>query len=104
MFDLLLILFFVCFALLIWKCRQQSEHANIIIENKCRVLDLQLLNVSRSHFNYKPGKHFLEARFIFEFSSDNENSYQGALYLAGLNHARFELPVYRTFESSDTLH
>ncbi|WP_022942442.1 DUF3301 domain-containing protein [Psychromonas hadalis] len=98
MTDLLFILFVVISATLIWKLRQQSEHAKEMIEKQCVKLDLQLLSVSRSSFNFKLGKNFLQASFVFEFSSDNENSYQGKLFISGLHRPRFEFPVYRSFE------
>lgn len=104
MVNLLFILFSVIFAALIWRLRQQSEHAKILIEQQCAKLDLQLLSVSRSKFNYKLGPDFLRASFVFEFSSDNENSYQGTLFLSGLHRPRFEFPVYRSFDSNDQLH
>ena len=103
MTDLLLIFFTVLTATLIWKLRQQSEYAKELITKHCFKLDLQLLSVARSQFNFKLGKHFLEASFVFEFSSDNDNSYQGYLFLSGLRKARFELPVYRSFEDANTL-
>lgn len=103
MTDLLFILFSVIIAMMIWKLRQQSEYAKELISQHCSKLDLQLLSVARSHFNYKLGKHFLQACFIFEFSSDNDNCYQGRLLLSGLRRPRFELPVYRSFENTDTL-
>lgn len=103
MTDLLFILLTVLCATLIWKLRQQSEYAKEIIEKHCFKLDLQLLSVSRSNFNFKLGDKFLQASFAFEFSSDNENNYQGKLYLSGLNRARFELPVYRSFEDETPL-
>jgi len=96
--DLLFILFVVICATLIWKLRQQSEYAKQLIEQECIKLDLQLLSVARSNFNFKLGPDFLRASFIFEFSSDNENSYKGKLMLNGLLRARFEFPVYRSFE------
>ena len=102
MTDLLFILLVVLAATLIWKLRQQSEYAKTLIEQHCVKLDLQLLSVSRSSFNYKLGPQFLQASFIFEFSSDNENSYQGKLFLSGLHRPRFELPVYRSFDSTDS--
>ncbi|PKF62794.1 DUF3301 domain-containing protein [Psychromonas sp. psych-6C06] len=102
MTDLLFILFVVLFFTLIWKLRQQSEHAKTLIEQHCVKLDLQLLSVSRSNFNFKLGPNFLQASFAFEFSSDNENSYQGKLYLSGLHRPRYELPVYRSFDSNDS--
>lgn len=102
--NLLFILFCVIVGSIIWKLRKQSEYARELIEKKCFTLDLQLLSVSRSNFNFKLGDEFLQASFVFEFSSDNENSYQGRLYMRGLHRPRFELPVYRTFEDPNTLH
>ena len=102
--NLLFILCSVIFAALIWQLRQQSEHAKTLIEKQCMNLDLQLLSVSRSKFNYALGPDFLRASFVFEFSSDNENSYQGTLFLSGLHRPRFEFPVYRSFDSTDQLH
>jgi hypothetical protein len=99
--DLLFILLVVFCATLIWKLRQQSEYAKTLVEQQCVKLDLQMLSVSRSNFNYKLGPHFLQASFVFEFSSDNENNYQGKLFLSGLKRPRFELPVYRSFDSTD---
>ena len=104
MIDLLYILLVVIVATLIWKLRQQSEFAKELIEKHCVKLDLQLLSFSRSSFNFKLGANFLQASFVFEFSSDNENSYQGKLFLSGLHRPRFELPVYRSFESSEQFH
>ena len=104
MVDLLFILFVVIIAILIWKLRQQSEYAKELIEKQCVKLDLQLLSVARSNFNFKLGPDFLLACFVFEFSSDNENSYQGKLFISGLHRPRFELPVYRSFETTDQFH
>ncbi|MEH6454258.1 MAG: DUF3301 domain-containing protein [Psychromonas sp.] len=102
--SLLFILFCVIAGSAIWKLRKQAEYAKELIEKKCFTLDLQLLSVSRSNFNFKLGDEFLQASFVFEFSSDNENSYQGRLFMRGLRRPRFEFPVYRTFEDPNTLH
>lgn len=104
MTNLLFLLFSLLAGALFWKLRQQSEFARELIIKRCMQLDLQLLSVSRSQFNFKPGKNFLQASFVFEFSSDNDNCYQGRLLLNGLHNPRFELPVYRTFEDAGTLH
>ncbi len=98
MFSLLFILFSVLIGAIFWKLRQQSEYAKALITQRCFELDLQLLSVSRSNFNFKLGENFLQASFVFEFSSDNNNYYQGYLFLHGLRRPRFELPVYRSFE------
>jgi hypothetical protein len=102
MAELLFILLLVCIGALFWKLRQQSEYARGLISRHCIKLDLQLLSVARSQFNYRFGQDFLQASFIFEFSSDNDNCYQGRLFLNGLQRPKFELPVYRTFATPDT--
>ncbi|WP_354623430.1 DUF3301 domain-containing protein [Psychromonas sp. MME2] len=104
MTDLLFIVLTIIIAILIWKLRQQSEYAKELITQHCYKLDLQLLSVARSGFNFKLGEQFLQASFVFEFSSDNDNNYQGVLFLTGLRTARFKLPVYRTYEDPNTLH
>jgi len=98
MTDLIYILFTVLAATSIWKLRQQSEIAKEIITPHCQQLDLQLLSVARSSFYLKPGIRFLEASFVFEFSSDNDNSYQGKVFLLKGRKPRFELPPYRCFD------
>jgi len=103
MIELLFILFSVLFSAIIWKLRKQSEFAREQITQHCLKLDLQLLSVARSNFNFKLGEHFLQASFVFEFSSDNNNNYQGRLYMRGLRRPRFELPAYRSVESPDSL-
>ncbi len=98
MINLVFIFIITCIIAMIWKLRQQSELATLLITKHCFQLDLQLLSVARGAFNFKPSQHFLEACFVFEFSSDNENNYQGKLYLLGLQRARFALPPYRCFD------
>lgn len=101
MWDLLFILGMVIFGTTIWRLRQQSEIAKVMIEQHCKKLELQLLSVARSHFNFKLGEDFLQASFIFEFSSDGENSYQGTLKLSGLVKPRFALPAYRLVDDEN---
>lgn len=96
--DLLFILGMVLLGTTLWKLRQQSERAKSLIEQHCKSLDLQVLSVARSYFNFKLGEHFLQASFIFEFSSDGSDHYQGTLWLSGLVKPRFQLPPYRTFD------
>jgi hypothetical protein len=93
--DLLFILIMVLIGTTIWKLRQQSELAKKMIEQHCNKLELQLLSFARSRFNYKLGSDFLQASFVFEFSSDGDNNYQGTLTLNGLVKPRFQLPAYR---------
>jgi hypothetical protein len=93
--DLLFIVVMVLVGSAIWKLRQQSELAKTMTEQHCEKLGLQLLSFARSRFNFKLGSDFLQASFIFEFSSDGQNSYQGTLTLNGHIKPRFQLPAYR---------
>lgn len=104
MMELLFILFCVTFGSIIWQLRKQSEYAKKIIDKHCFELDLQLLSISRSKFNFKFGKNFLQASFVFEFSSNNENSYQGFVYMQGLGYPRFVLPAYATVMDHNNFH
>jgi len=101
MWDLLFILGMVILGTVIWKLRQQSEFAKTLIEQHCYKLDLQVLSVARSHFNFTLGDNFLQASFVFEFSSDGDNHYQGRLTLNGLVKPRFQLPAYRLVDDQD---
>lgn len=102
MWDLLFILGMVIFGTTIWRLRQQSELAKMVVDQHCKKLGLQVLSVARSQFNFKLGADFLQASFVFEFSSDGQNSYQGTLKLSGLVKPRFELPAYRVVDDEDT--
>ncbi|WP_413692617.1 DUF3301 domain-containing protein [Psychromonas sp. KJ10-2] len=102
--DLLFILLMVLAGTTIWKLRQQSELAKKITEMHCQKLDLQLLSFSRSRFNFKLGSDFLQANFVFEFSSDGDNNYQGTLTLNGLVKPRFQLPAYRVVDEQQSFH
>lgn len=102
MWDLLFILFMVLAGAIIWKLRQQSELARTMIEQHCQKLGLQLLSTARSNFNLKLGQDFLRANFIFEFSSDGENHYQGDFSLSGLSQPRFQLPAYKMVDDEQS--
>ncbi|MEG3754308.1 DUF3301 domain-containing protein [Psychromonas arctica] len=102
--DLLFILLMVLVGTTIWKLRQQSELAKKLTEVHCHKLGLQLLSFSRSRFNFTLGSDFLQASFVFEFSSDGDNNYQGGLTLNGLIKPRFQLPAYRVVDDQQTSH
>ena len=101
MWDLFFILGMVLLGTTLWKLRQQSELAKSMIEQHCKKLNLQVLSFSRSHFNFKLGSDFLQASFIFEFSSDGTDHYQGLLLLNGLVKPYFQLPPYRVADEQD---
>ncbi|MCE0556072.1 MULTISPECIES: DUF3301 domain-containing protein [unclassified Motilimonas] len=88
---------FAIFAICIWfwQQRKQNERAQELIEQRCQQLELQLVSVARDNICFKLGEHFLEQTFVFEFSSDSENCYQGYLRLSGQHKYHFDIPPYR---------
>ena len=102
MWDLFFILGMVLLGTTLWKLRQQSELAKSMIERHCKNLELQLLSVARSRFNFKLGPDFLQSSFVFEFSSDGTDHYQGTLFLSGLVKPRFQLPAYRLVDDENS--
>ena len=95
MWDLFFILGMVLLVTSLWKLRQQSELAKSMIEQHCKKLNLQVLSFSRSHFNFKLGADFLQASFIFEFSSDGAERYQGRITMLGHKVREVEMDAYR---------
>ncbi len=95
MSDLLWLLVIVGICIWFWQQRKQTEKAQVLIEQRCNELNLQLVSVAKERINLKLGDRFLEQSFVFEFSSDSENCYQGRLYMLGQHQYHFDIPPYR---------
>ena len=69
---------------LFWLNRKVAEAANVHAKRQSEQLQVQLMSVacSKRRFGFlKSGKPGVESEFIFEFSSDGENAYQGILIM-----------------------
>ncbi len=101
--NLLGILLVAIIAFLFWQQRQQTELAQYFIEQRCKNMGLQLLSFAR-------GKHKLKDRhgewgwrtvFIFEFSADGHDAYQGYLEMKRLRASHFFIPPHRLPEGEE---
>lgn len=67
-----------------WLNRKIAEAANIHAKRQSEQLQVQLMSVAcvkRRVGILKNGKPGIKSEFIFEFSSDGENAYQGVLFM-----------------------
>ena len=69
---------------LFWLNRRIAEAASVHAKRQCEQLQVQLMSVACSKRRFgilKNGKPGMKSEFIFEFSSDGENAYQGVLFM-----------------------
>ncbi|GAD04072.1 DUF3301 domain-containing protein [Agarivorans albus] len=94
--DLLAIFLLTFIVMFFWRRRKDAERAQHLIKQKCKTLELQLLEVNfKQEKPQKMAGHWRWCRYYqFEFSSTGDSRYQGQLIMAGSQY-KFELPVYR---------
>ncbi|MEH6711524.1 MAG: DUF3301 domain-containing protein [Paraglaciecola polaris] len=97
LFDLTLFLVILLVVFQFWRMRAITEKANLHLAQYCDQHGLQLISVARNKTrlgSYR-GKLDWQSSFIFEFSGNGENSYQGTLSMAGQHVLEVETPAYR---------
>ncbi|BEU01242.1 hypothetical protein OAG1_00420 [Agarivorans sp. OAG1] len=94
--DLLAIFLLTFIVMFFWRRRKDAERAQHLIKQKCKTLELQLLEVNfKQEKPQKMAGYWRWCRYYqFEFSSTGDSRYQGQLIMAGSQY-KFELPVYR---------
>ena len=96
LFDIVVLLVIVTFALQFWRVRAISEKANDYLRQYCEKNGLQLISVARRKTRLAArGKLDWHTEFNFEFSSNGEDSYQGSMTMIGLSIVSTDLPVHR---------
>ena len=95
--DILFILIIVVVIAQFWRIRAISEAANRYLSNYCEKQGLQLISVARdkTRFGLVGGKPDWKTQFIFEFSGNGEDKYQGILEMEGLRALSATVPPYR---------
>lgn len=91
------ILLIAIIAFLFWQQRRQTEIAQYYIEQRCKNMGLQLLSFARGAHklkNYR-GEWGWRTVFVFEFSADGQDAYQGYLEMKQLRASHFHLPPHR---------
>lgn len=97
LFDLVLLLIIGMVAFQFWRIRAITEQANGYLHQYCEQRQLQLISVARvkTRLSVHRGKLDWYNRFVFEFSGNGEDAYQGELDMAGLRVVDTRLPAYR---------
>lgn len=90
-----LLLAFVAFQF--WRVRSISETADRYIKHYCDTHKLQLLNTARhkTRLTFKYRKPDWHSVYLFEFSANGEDRYEGEIELVGQTVVRTTLPPYR---------
>ena len=95
--DILILLLVVVIAAQFWRMRAISEAAQRYVAQYCEKQQLQLISVARSHtrITVVRGKPDWKTQFVFEFSGNGEDKYQGQLDMEGLRAVSTTVPPYR---------
>ncbi|WP_318500027.1 DUF3301 domain-containing protein [Photobacterium leiognathi] len=101
--NLLGILLVAIIAFLFWQQRRQTELAQYFIEQRCKNMGLQLLSFARGKHKLKDhqGEWGWRTVFIFEFSADGHDAYQGYLEMKRLRASHFFIPPHRLPEGEE---
>ncbi|QUJ66915.1 DUF3301 domain-containing protein [Photobacterium sp. GJ3] len=94
--NLLGILAIAILGWLFWQQRRQSELAQQYIGLRCKQLGLQVLSVARgSHqFKDKHGRWRWQTVYLFEFSANGADAYQGYATFKGMRPVQFDVPPH----------
>ncbi|PSU19662.1 DUF3301 domain-containing protein [Photobacterium kishitanii] len=97
------ILIIAIIGFLFWQQRRQTELAQYYIEQRCKNMSLQMLSFARGEHKLKDhhGEWGWRTVFVFEFSADGVDVYQGYIEMKRLRASYFYLPPHRIPESSD---
>ena len=97
LFDLTVLLVILLIVLQFWRIRAITEKANQYLASYCKTHQLQLISVARhkTRLGSNRGKLDWQSDFVFEFSGNGENSYQGELVMSGLAIVKVDTPAYR---------
>ncbi|MDX1304028.1 DUF3301 domain-containing protein [Photobacterium sp.] len=99
--NLLAILLVTFGAYLFWQQRRQTELAQKFIEQRCNTLRLQLLSTARGSHKLKDqkGNWGWQTVYLFEFSADGHDAYQGYVVMKGFRPMRIHVPPHRMPET-----
>ncbi|WP_064602221.1 DUF3301 domain-containing protein [Photobacterium sp. J15] len=94
--NLLGILALALLGYLFWQQRRQTEFAQKFIEQRCDTLNLQLLAIARGEHKLKDseGRWQWHTVYLFEFSADGHDSYQGYVVMKGFRPMQFYVPPH----------
>lgn len=94
--DIVILLVIIVVAFQFWRIRAITEFVNVYMSKYCEQMNLQLLTVARNKtgLTIHRGKLDWKTQFLFEFSSDGSNKYQGTVDLKGMQVGQIYLPPH----------
>ncbi|WP_158967058.1 DUF3301 domain-containing protein [Paraglaciecola sp. L3A3] len=97
LYDLVLLIIILLVVASFWRLRAISESVKDYLENYCETRQLQLISVARdkTRIGSYRGKLDFQSVFVFEFSGNGEECYQGKVSMAGLTVLDTDTPAYR---------
>ena len=101
--NLFSILIIAIIGFLFWQQRRQTELAQYYIEQRCKNMGLQMISFARGEQKLKDhhGEWGWRTVFVFEFSSDGMDVYQGYIEMKRLRASYFYVPPHRIPEGCD---
>jgi len=97
MTDLLLILGLILVAAFFWQLRQMAEISRLFAEKECRRQKVQLLDIAMLQARPTLGGDTgicWKSRFMFDFSTDGLNQFQGHIHMIGKRITKIEWPIF----------
>lgn len=96
MANLFWILLIAVAATFFWQQRRQSEIAKQFIQHRCQHVDVQLISFSRGKydFGWPKGPVCIKTQYIFEFSPNGIDCYQGHALMNGMRLQEVYMPPY----------
>lgn len=97
LFSIVFLCFFALVAYQFWRLRSIAEQIRGYLQRYCQQNQLQLLSLARkrSRIRLHKGKPDWQCEFVFEFSGNGQDSYQGHLHCTGLSISQLDLPAYK---------
>lgn len=95
--DIVILLIFAVVIFQFWRMRAISEYAREFLAGYCKSRQLQLISVARvkTTLGMSRGKLDWKSTFVFEFSGNGEDAYQGTLDMIGTKVLDTTIPAYR---------
>lgn len=97
LYDLILLIGIFLVAAMFWRFRAISEALKTQLDAYCERQQLQLISAARvkTRIGSYRGKLDFHSDFVFEFSGNGEDSYQGQVKMIGLQVQHIDTPAYR---------
>lgn len=91
---MILVIAFAC--AIFWQQRRQSELAKRFIQERCERVNVQLISTSRGSqtYGWPKGPLNIQTRYLFEFSVNGQDCYQGHAVMKGMFLREIYMPPY----------